>query len=89
MIYEVDIFNSKGERLLPNSTDLKLISVSKTSTDPFLKVVGRLTKKAAAVPPSLEEITKEVEKVRAIRYASKSKMAIKGFKLCTDIDIIS
>ena len=40
----------------------------------FLKVVKRLRKKAATTKsPTLEEITKEVESVRAKRYASKNK----------------
>ena len=74
MTYQVDILNPKADKLLQDLADLKLISLSKPSADPFLTVVKRLRKKAAAIKaPTLEEITKEVEKVRSKRYASKTK----------------
>lgn len=74
MTYQVDILNPKAEQLLKGLADLKLISLSKSSSDPFLAVVKRLRKKAAANnPPTLEEITKEVEIVRAKRYGNKNK----------------
>jgi hypothetical protein len=74
MTYQVDILNPKADKLLKDLADLKLISLTKTSKDPFLSAVKRLRKKAAAIKvPSLEEITKEVETVRAKRYASKTK----------------
>lgn len=71
MTYQVDILDPKATKLLKDLADLKLISIRLTSDDNFLKVVGRLRKKASSNPPSLEEITKEVESVRAKRYASK------------------
>lgn len=74
MTYQVNILNPKAEQLLIGLADLKLISLSKTSDDPFMTVVKRLRKKAAVIkPPTLEEITKEVEIVRAKRYRSKNK----------------
>lgn len=74
MTYEVNILNPKAHRLLQDLADLKLIALSKTSdNDPFLTVVKRLRKKASAKPPTLEEITKEVETVRSKRYAGKNK----------------
>ena len=74
MTYQVDILNPKADKLLQDLADLKLISLSKPSNDPFLTVVKRLRKRAAAIKtPTLEEITKEVEKVRAKRYANKNK----------------
>lgn len=73
MTYQVDILNPKAYKLLQNLADLKLISLSRTSSDPFMAVVKRLRKKAATKPPSLEEITKEVETVRSKRYASRNK----------------
>ncbi len=74
MTYQVDILNPKAGKLLKDLADMKLIALSKTSNkDPFLSVVKRLRKKAAAKPPTLEEITKEVESVRTKRYASKNK----------------
>ena len=38
-----------------------------------LKIIKKLRAKASANPPSLEEITKEVESVRAKRYAKEKK----------------
>lgn len=74
MTYQVDILNPKADKLLQDLADLKLISLSKTSGDPFLTVVKRLRKKASATkPPTLEQITKEVESVRAKRYGNKVK----------------
>lgn len=71
MTYQVDILDPKATKLLKDLADLKLISIRLTSDDNFLKVVDRLRKKASSNPPSLEEITKEVESVRAKRYAQK------------------
>lgn len=73
MIYQVEILNPKADKLLQNLADLKLISISKTSPDSFLTTVKQLRKKAASKPPTLEEITKEVETVRSKRYAGESK----------------
>jgi len=73
MTYQVDILNPKAEKLLRDLADMKLIALSKTSNDDsFLSVIKRLRKKAGAKPPTLDEITKEVESVRAKRYASKN-----------------
>lgn len=71
--YQVDILNPKAKKILQGLADLTLITLSETSTDPFLAVVGRLRKKASAYPISLDEITQEVEAVRAKRYARKTK----------------
>lgn len=73
MTYQVDILNPKADKLLQNLADLKLITLSKTSADPFMTVVKRLRKKAARKPPTFEAITKEVEIVRSKRYAGKNK----------------
>ena len=74
MIYQVDILNPKADKLLQDLADLKLISLSKASSEPFLTVVKKLRKKAASLKtPTLEEITKEVESVRAKRYGNKNK----------------
>ena len=71
MTYQVDILNPKAAKLLQDLADLKLIAITQTSEDSFLKVVARLRKRALSNSPSLEEITKEVELVRAKRYAQK------------------
>ncbi len=66
--YQVDILNPKAVKLLKDLADLELISISDTSADPFGVVINRLRKKAK--PPTLEEVTKEVEAVRSKRYAN-------------------
>jgi hypothetical protein len=74
MTYQVDILNPKADKLLKDLADLKLISLTVTSNDPFLTEVKRLRKKAAGVKaPTLDEITKEVESVRAKRYGNRKK----------------
>lgn len=70
MTYQIDILNPKAGKLLKDLAEMKLISITKmSSSDPFLTVVNRIRKKASLKPPTLEEITKEVEAVRAKRYA--------------------
>ena len=70
MTYQIDILNPKADKLLKDLAEMNLISITEVrQADPFLSVVKRLRKKAAANPPDLEEITKEVEAVRAKRYA--------------------
>ncbi len=71
MTYQVDVLNPKAIKLLQDLADLDLISITQNSEDDFLKVVNRLRKKASINPPSFDEITKEVELVRAKRYANK------------------
>ncbi len=73
MTYQVDILNPKADKLLQDLADMKLISLSKASDDPFLTIVKRLRKKTAYTPPKLDDITKEVEAVRSKRYAGKNK----------------
>ncbi|SDW64585.1 hypothetical protein SAMN05444410_104200 [Hydrobacter penzbergensis] len=72
MTYQVDILNPKADKLLRDLADLKLIALTEASSDPFMSVIKRLRKKASTKPPTLEEITKEVENVRSKRYAGKS-----------------
>jgi len=64
----VDIINPKAKRLLKNLADLKLIAIQETSKNGFAGVLRKLRNKAKPTP-TLEEITKEVELVRAKRYA--------------------
>lgn len=66
--YQVDILNPKATKLLQDLVDMDLIAIKQTTEDQFLKVINRLRTKAAGNPPSLEDITKEVESVRAKRY---------------------
>lgn len=70
-VFQVSIINPKAAKLLQDLADFNLISIKQTNEDNFLKVVNRLRSKASDNPPSLEEITKEVEAVRSKRYAKK------------------
>ena len=69
--YQIDLLNPKAARLLQDLADLKLICIKETKKQDFLDIVTKLRKKASSNVPSLEEITKEVELVRANRYAKK------------------
>lgn len=70
---QVDILNPKAGKLLEDLAELKLISIRKPSDDGFLKLVNKFRAKAKNNPPSLEEITREVEIVRSKRYAKSKK----------------
>jgi hypothetical protein len=69
---QIDILNPKAVKLLKDLADLNLISIRNSSDDGFLKLVNKIRTKAKDNPPSLDEITREVELVRASRHA-KSK----------------
>ncbi len=69
---QIDILNPKAGKLLKNLEDLKLISIRKSSDDGFPTLINKFRAKAKNNPPTLAEIAKEVELVRAARYA-KSK----------------
>ena len=71
MTLHIDILNPKATKLLKNLADLKLISIRDEQENNFMKVVSKLRKKASSESPSLEMITREVELVRAKRYAHK------------------
>ncbi len=68
---EINILKPRAAKLLQELADQKLISIRRPATNGFRNVVARLRKKAAAAPPTLDEITAEVEKVRAKRYAKR------------------
>ena len=71
---QVDILNPKAGKLLKDLADLNLISIRKIKdNDSFLKIVKRIRNKAKDNPSSLAEITKEVELVRAKRYAKAKR----------------
>ena len=64
----IDILNPKAARLLKDLADLNLIAIQDTSKNGFAAVLKKLRSKAKSAP-TLDEITKEVELVRAKRYA--------------------
>lgn len=70
--YQIKILNPKAVKLLEDLADLNLISFKRNNENEFLKIIDEIRKKAGN-PPSLEEITNEVEMVRAERYESKKK----------------
>ncbi len=65
---KIDILNPKAVKLLKNLAELNLISIKEESKKGFFSVLKKLRSNAESAP-SLEEITEEVEKVRAKRYA--------------------
>jgi len=64
----IDILNPKAAKLLKDLADMNLIAIHDTPKNGFSDVLTKLREKANTTP-SLEEITKEVELVRAKRYA--------------------
>lgn len=70
----IQIVNPKAKRLLKDLADLNLITIGK-SLDLKVELKELLSKlrSNAASAPSIDEITFEVEKVRALRYANKAK----------------
>lgn len=63
----VDIIHPKAAKLLKDLAELNLIAIHSSPQNGFATVLKKLRSKATA-PPSLDEITKEVEFVRAKRY---------------------
>lgn len=63
----IDILNPKAAQLLKNLADLDLISIKEDSKEGFVDVLKKLRSSAKSTP-DLEEITREVETVRAKRY---------------------
>lgn len=64
----IEILNPKAKKLLQDLADLKLISIKEDSKDEFAEILAKLRSKSGEAP-SLDEITAEVESVRAKRYA--------------------
>lgn len=70
---QIDILNPKATKLLKMLADLDLISIRETKDDAFIKAISKIRAKAKKNPPSLDEITKEVEAVRTERYARSKR----------------
>lgn len=66
----IEILNPKAAKLIQDLADLELISINHPTETGFSKILAKLRSKAESVP-SLEEITKEVELVRAARNEQK------------------
>lgn len=66
----IDIVNPKAKRIIKDLADLNLINIQ--DKDPIKSFQGLLTKlRSKTTVISLDEITKEVELVRAKRYGKK------------------
>jgi hypothetical protein len=70
---QVEIINPKAKKILKNLEELNLTAIkhSKVQKNGFADVLKKLRSSPKSAP-SLAEITKEVELVRAKRYEEKS-----------------
>lgn len=67
---QIEIINPKANELLKNLAEMNLIAIKEVGKeDGFMKLVNKIRAKAKKDKPTLAEITKEVEIVRAKRYA--------------------
>ena len=69
---KIEILNPKALKLIRGMQELNLIKVEKEPKS-ALRAYLEKTRKRALSAPSLEEVTKIVEEVRAERYAKKKK----------------
>jgi len=69
---QVNILNPKADIILKDMEEQNLIAIQKPSKSTLQSVLNNLRSNAKTAP-SLKEITKEVELVRAKRYAKKNK----------------
>jgi hypothetical protein len=69
---QVNILNPKADIILKDMEKQNLIAIQKPSKSTLQSVLNNL-RSNAKTSPSLKEITKEVELVRAKRYAKKNK----------------
>ena len=67
---KIEILNPKALKLIKGMQDLKLIKVSEEPATRLKAYLKNMRLKSSSAP-SLAEITKIVEKVRAERYAKK------------------
>lgn len=67
---QIEILNPKAIRLIQDLADLELISIHQPKESGFSKLLTKLRSKAD-LAPSLDEITKEVEIVRAAKNEEK------------------
>jgi hypothetical protein len=67
----IEIINPKAKQLIRDLADMKLINISEsTGINDFREILSSLRSNSESIP-ALDEITKEVELVRAKRYAKK------------------
>lgn len=68
----IDILNPKATKLLKDLAALNLIAIQDTSKNGFADILQKLRSKSKS-SPTIDEITNEVEVVRARRYAKSEK----------------
>jgi hypothetical protein len=61
-----ELLNPKAKKLLQDLAELRLISITENTFNPFFETIKKIRSKKAKV--SIEELTKEVEIVRTKRY---------------------
>ncbi len=70
----IDFLNPNAGKLLKNLADLNLIAIKEDKNDDgFLRTIRKIRVKAKTNTPSFEDITKEVEAVRAKRYTKAKR----------------
>lgn len=71
---QVDILDPKARKLLNELADKKLISIREDkSKEKLFEIIKKVRARAKSKPITLAQITKEVEVVRAKRYAKKKQ----------------
>ena len=65
---KINIINPKALKLLNDLADMNLISIQDSPKNNFAELLSKLRSNSNSTP-NLDEITKEVEAVRAKRYA--------------------
>lgn len=68
----IDILNPKAAKILKDLAALNLIAIHDTSKNGFASILKKL-RSNAKTSPTIEELTAEVELVRAKRYAKSAK----------------
>jgi hypothetical protein len=67
----IEIVNPKAKKIIKELADLNLISIHEIQpSKAFQKLLNKLRNKKATI--TLDEITREVEQVRAKRYGKKA-----------------
>lgn len=67
----IDILNPKAKNLLKSLVDLNLIKINKETEKTAISTLLKKLRTKSEDEISLEEITKEIEKVRKKRYAKQ------------------
>ncbi|MBK6774070.1 MAG: hypothetical protein IPH77_17630 [Ignavibacteria bacterium] len=67
---KIKILNPKAKKLLLELAELRLISISEKTSNPFLDTVNKIRSKKAGI--SALTVTEEVESARSKRYGKRS-----------------